>query len=74
MQTSAFYRLKKTLVAPRDWSRPEPLPPLRRKTVMSEFEVLVWAFLLLATLATFIVMLMRRPGEITKEKFEKRDW
>ena len=41
---------------------------------MSEFEVLVWAFLLLATLATFIVMLMRRPGEITKEKFEKRDW
>jgi|TARA_B100000035_G_scaffold262042_1_gene233334 hypothetical protein len=41
---------------------------------MSEFEVLIWAFLLLAALVTFVVMLMRRPSEIKKEKFEKRDW
>jgi len=41
---------------------------------MSEFEVLILAFLLLAALVTFIVMLMRRPAEIKKEKFEKRDW
>ena len=41
---------------------------------MSEFEVLIWTFLLLAALITLIVMLMRRPSEIQKEKFEKRDW
>jgi hypothetical protein len=41
---------------------------------MSEFEILVWAFFSLAVLATFMVMLIRRPGEIKKEKFEKRDW
>ena len=44
------------------------------ETVMSEFEVLIWTFLLLAALITLIVMLMRRPSEIQKEKFEKRDW
>ena len=41
---------------------------------MSEFEVLIWAVFSLAVLATFMVMLIRRPGEIKKEKFEKRDW
>ena len=41
---------------------------------MSEFEVLVWAFFSLAVLATFMVMLIRRPHEINKEKFDKRDW
>ena len=41
---------------------------------MSEFEVLVWAFFSLAVLATFMVMLIRRPNEINKEKFDKRDW
>ena len=38
------------------------------------FELVLWALLSLALLATFIVMLIRRPGEIKKEKFEKRDW
>jgi hypothetical protein len=38
------------------------------------FELVLWALLSLALLATFIVMLIRRHGEIKKEKFEKRDW
>ncbi len=38
------------------------------------FELVLWALFSLALLATFIVMLIRRPGEIKKEKFEKRDW
>ena len=41
---------------------------------MTDFEALIWAFFSLAVLATFMVMLVRRPGEIKKEKFEKRDW
>ena len=41
---------------------------------MSDGEALMWGFFSLAILATFIVMLARRPGEIEKEKFEKRDW
>ena len=41
---------------------------------MSEFEVLIWAFFFLAVLATFMIMVIRRPGEMKKEKFEKRDW
>jgi hypothetical protein len=52
----------------------EPLSSLRRKIVMSEFETLIWAFFSLAVLVTFMVMLIRRPAEIKKEKFEKRDW
>ena len=43
------------------------------ETVLN-FELVLWALLSLALLATFIVMLIRRPGEIKKEKFEKRDW
>ena len=41
---------------------------------MTDFEALVWAIFSLAVLVTFIVMLVRRSGEIKKEKFEKRDW
>ena len=41
---------------------------------MTEFEALMWVFVSLAVLATFIVMLIRRPGEIKREKFEKREW
>ena len=41
---------------------------------MTDGEALMWGFFSLAVLATFIVMLVRRPGEIKKEKFEKRDW
>lgn len=38
------------------------------------FELVLWGLFSLAVLATCIVMLIRRPGEIKKEKFEKRDW
>jgi hypothetical protein len=41
---------------------------------MTDVEALIWGGVSLAVLATFIVMLVRRPGEIKKEKFEKRDW
>ena len=41
---------------------------------MTDFEAWIWAFFSFAVLATFMVMLIRRPGEIKKEKFEKRDW
>ena len=41
---------------------------------MTDVEVLIWGVFSLAILATFIVMLVRRPSEIKKEKFEKRDW
>ena len=41
---------------------------------MTDGEALMWGFFSLAVLVTFIVMLVRRPGEIKKEKFEKRDW
>ena len=39
-----------------------------------QFELVLWGLFSLAVLATCIVMLVRRPGEIKKEKFEKRDW
>ena len=38
------------------------------------FELVLWGLFSLGVLATCIVMLIRRPGEIKKEKFEKRDW
>ena len=41
---------------------------------MTDFEALIWVFFSLAVVVTFIVMLIRRPGEIKKEKFEKRNW
>ena len=41
---------------------------------MTEFEAVVIGGISLVALATFIVMLAGRPGEIRKEKFEKRDW
>ena len=41
---------------------------------MTDFETFIWAAFSMAVLATFIIMLVRRPAEIKKEKFEKRDW
>ena len=41
---------------------------------MTDFETLIWAIFALAVLTTFVVMLIRRPGEIKRERFEKRDW
>jgi hypothetical protein len=38
------------------------------------FELVLWAFVSVAVLVAFVVMLLRRPGEIKKQKFEKRDW
>ena len=38
------------------------------------FELVLWALFSLAVLTTLIIMLVRRPSEIKKEKFEKRDW
>lgn len=35
---------------------------------------LVLGFIGLVAIAMFVVMLVRRPSEIAKEKFEKRDW
>ena len=35
---------------------------------------LVLGFIGLVAIITFVVMLVRRPSEIAKEKFEKRDW
>ena len=40
---------------------------------MTDYEVIIWIFSL-AVLTTFIVMLIRCPGEIKKEKFEKGGW
>ena len=39
-----------------------------------QFELVLWGLFSLAVFATCIVMLIRRPDEIKKEKFEKRDW
>lgn len=41
---------------------------------MSDAVAILWGLVSLAIVATFLVMLIRRPGEIKKEKFEKRDW
>lgn len=41
---------------------------------MSEFEVGLWALLSLGVTVTFLVMLIRRPGEKSRETFDKRDW
>lgn len=41
---------------------------------MSEFEAGLWAVLSLGVTLTFLVMLLRRPGEKSRETFDKRDW
>ena len=41
---------------------------------MSEFEGGVWALLSLGVTVTFLVMLIRRPGEKSRETFDKREW
>ena len=41
---------------------------------MSDFEVGLWVLLSLGVTVTFLVMLVRRPGEKSRETFDKRDW
>ena len=41
---------------------------------MTDSETIFWGLVSLAIIVTFFIMLFRRPGEIRKEKFEKRDW
>lgn len=41
---------------------------------MSEFEAGLWVMLSLGVTVTFLVMLIRRPGEKSRETFDKRDW
>jgi hypothetical protein len=41
---------------------------------MTEFEVFFWALFSLGVTVTFVVMLFRRPGEKSRETFDKRDW
>lgn len=42
--------------------------------IVTDFEAVLWTLFSLAIFVTFIVMLVRRPGEIKKEKFDKREW
>ena len=41
---------------------------------MSDSEVGLWVLLSLGVTVTFLVMLARRPGEKSRETFDKRDW
>jgi hypothetical protein len=41
---------------------------------MTEFEVFFWVLVSLGVTVTFAVMLVRRPGEKSRETFDKRDW
>jgi hypothetical protein len=41
---------------------------------MTEFEVFFWVLFSLGVTVTFVVMLVRRPGEKSRETFDKRDW
>ena len=41
---------------------------------MSEFETFFWGVFSIGIVITFVVMLIRRPGEKRGESFDKRDW
>ena len=41
---------------------------------MSEFETFFWGVFSIGIVITFVVMLIRRPGEKSRETFDKRDW